>query len=97
MSGFITTPLLITDYYDSLISQLDIYTEETIKKYKENGLPLKTSRGSICCGRYIKEETDELENYGVETFKNPYESQEYSINQTDISEIRDIKSGRIYE
>ena len=97
MSGFITTPLLITDYYDSLISQLDIYTEETIKEYKENGLPLKTNRGSICCGRYINEETDEFENYGVETFKNPYESQEYTINRNDISETEITNKSQVVE
>ena len=41
MNEFMTPPLLITEYYDSLISQIDIYTEETIKEYKEKGLPKK--------------------------------------------------------
>ena len=64
MSGYITTPLLITDYYDSLISQLDIYTEETIKEYKENGLPVQTNREALN-ESFNDEETDETNFRGV--------------------------------
>ena len=50
MSEFITQPLLITEYYDSLISQLDIYTEEKTKEYKEKGLPEKRINDICACG-----------------------------------------------
>ena len=93
MSGYITTPLLITDYYDSLISQLDIYTEETIKEYKENGLPVKTHRETLN-ESFNDEETDE--KYGVETLNNPHEPKRYTIYQTDISEITDISQAEEY-
>lgn len=39
MSEFYTPSLLITDYYDWLINQLDIYIEELIKISKEKHIP----------------------------------------------------------
>ena len=35
MSEFITPALLITEYYDILIKELDILTEEQINEYKD--------------------------------------------------------------
>ena len=81
MIEFYTPSLLITGYYDSLISQLDIYTEERIKEIKENGLTkMKTMIQK-------KRATCNIETYGVETVINPYESQKYTIDRTDISKI----------
>ena len=55
MSDFITPSLLITDYYDSLISQLDIYIEEITKEINEKGLAkIKTNQ------IYVKPSSDKL-------------------------------------
>ena len=93
MNEFMTPPLLITEYYDSLISQIDIYTEETINKYKEKGMPEKRRVVLSNCARRISD-NNAYNKYGVETLKNPYEKQKYSIKRTKIPkiEIETIKS-----
>lgn len=80
MIEFYTPPLLITDYYDSLISQLDIYTEERIKEINEKGL--KKEKISFRINNFISPKRANP----VETINNPYESQKYTIDRTDISE-----------
>ena len=96
-----TPPLLITEYYDSLISQIDIYTEERIKEYKEKGLPIERKRMLLACGRIIFDDetvkTSE-KTYGVETLENPYEEQTYTIERNDISktEITEISQAEEY-
>ena len=72
MSGFVTTPLLITEYYGSVISQLDIYTEETIKEYKENSLPEKR----IINSNRIYDDDEEM-------FRLKRKYNRYSINRTE--------------
>ena len=96
MNEFITPPLLITEYYDSLISQLDIYTEERMKEFKEKGLQLKRIYTFYTCGRrrFYGEKT--YQNYGLETLNNPYISKTYIIDPTDISEIKDISKAQEY-
>lgn len=89
MTEFITTQLLITEYYDSLISQVDIYTEERIKEIKENGLTKIKSTTKL--GTTLHNEP-----YGIEEIRNPYESQRYSIDRTDISEITEISQAEEY-
>ena len=89
-----TPSLLITEYYDSLISQLDINTEETIKEYKENGLPVKLVLTDSWNQSFDNDQTELT--YGVETYNNPYKSQKYTIDRTDISEIRDISQAEEY-
>ena len=98
MNEFITTPLLITEYYDSLISQIDIYTEERIKEYRDKN-------PNEFLNLYAKDDDDKYETvekyeetYGIETLKNPYKSQKYSINRNDISkiEIKDISQAEEY-
>lgn len=90
MNEFYTPPLLITEYYDSLIRQLDIYTEERIKELQETGLPkIEVDSYSYCSTCY--EQTDEIETYGVETINNPYQSKQFTIDttitETEITEL----------
>lgn len=85
MSKFMTTPLLITEYYDSLISQLDIYTEEKIKMYKEKGLPVKRINDRCSCGKVVFVRGKTYPEYGVEMLENPYEEQTYSIDRDEMS------------
>ena len=96
MSEFITPPLLITEYYDSLISQVDIYTEEKIKEYKEKGLPEKRINSIVACGRRIC--AGNPQNYGIESLKNPYEKQKYTRDRNDKPkiEITDIIQAEEY-
>lgn len=63
MSVFYTPSLLITDYYDSLISQLDIYTEERIKEHKEKGLSQTDSNNN----NYDGDSSDSVEESSNET------------------------------
>ena len=97
MSEFVTQPLLITEYYDSLISQLNIYTEEKIKEYKEKGLPEKRINNICACGGIIYVDKN-YHYYGVETMKNPYKEQIYTIDRNDrpIIEITDISEAEEY-
>ena len=95
MIEFYTPSLLITEYYDSLISQLDIYTEETIKEYKENGLPEKKIINSYT--RYDDDdETDDDDMYRITRIFNRYKLRSYSINRTDIPEITEISQAEDY-
>ena len=81
MSEFVTPSLLITEYYDSLISQIDIFTEERIRECKDD------IDEEECGEKYDPSYFDNYGNvYGVETIYNPYKPQKYSINRTDISE-----------
>ena len=81
MSEFITPSLLITEYYDSLISQIDIFTEERIRECKDD------IDEEECGEKYDPSYFENYGNvYGVETIENPYKSQKYSINRNDISE-----------
>ena len=95
MMEFYTPSLLITEYYDSLISQIDIYTEERIREYKEQNLILIRPKIIYKCRNG---QNYEIETYGVETIINPYKSKKISINRTDISdtEITEISQAEEY-
>lgn len=69
-----TVPLLITEYYDSLIRELDIYTEERINYYAKNSLSQVNVITSDAETIGNKSET----TYGVRSFENPYESEKYT-------------------
>lgn len=71
-----TMPLLITEYYDSLIKELDIYTEERIKYYAEKVLPKVNVTTSDA--HPIRNKFEIWSTYGVSSFKNPYESDDYT-------------------
>ena len=62
MSEFTSTPrLLITEYYDSLINQIAIYTEELIKKVKKEILEkLKRLNSSMNFSTKTEEAMDKL-------------------------------------
>lgn len=64
MIELITPALLITNYYDSLINRVDIYTEKRINEYKE-----KKSQP-------INDSYQSTNTYGVKSFNNPYEKTE---------------------
>jgi hypothetical protein len=86
MNEFLTPSLLITEYYDSLINRLDIYTEEKIKKINEKGLEnivkaLRLNYKTVLRESYI--ETNE-----TETLNNPYKSQYYAIDPSGILDTK---------
>lgn len=92
MVEFYTPALLITDYYDSLIAQLDIYTEERIKEYNEKGLTGKdiercifgTRNASFWLGKWPK---------------NPYiksKHQKFNINRNEFTVRADITQVEYY-
>lgn len=64
--------LKILEYFDSLISQIDIYTEKRIIKCKNQTLPNKTS-------------IDNCQKQTEKTFDNTYRSQAYTIDRSDFS------------
>lgn len=99
MNKFITPSLLVTEYYDSVISQLDVYIEERIKEFKENGMQLERIYTFDCCGCGTMFYDNETYNkYGVETLKNPYKKQKYRIKPTKMPkiEIKDISQAEEY-
>ena len=64
MDKFKTPKLLITDYYDEQIRQVDIYIEELLEKYNENDLlPEETKRS--CNSDDIS--SDEKENSHIDS------------------------------
>ena len=69
MSEFLTPRLLITDYYDSLINQLDIYTEELMKQVKMN--LVDEYLGFLKNLNYY----NYTQNYYLEELKNQYTSE----------------------
>ena len=95
MSKIYKTPaLVISDYYDSLISQLDIYTEEKINNIKLNGLP-----NILLVENPNKNVKTNIETtYGVESVNNPYESQKYTIDRAKIpeTEVKDKSEAEEY-
>ena len=95
MSKIYKTPaLVISDYYDSLISQLDIYTEEKINDIKLNGLP-----NILLVENPNKNVKTNIETtYGVESVNNPYESQKYTIDRAEIpeTEVKDKSEAEEY-
>ena len=72
MSDFITPALFITDYYDSLISQLDIYTEEQIEKSKgkcQQDYLNEVRQKAIDSIRNVQEENLQFYNANKKKFK----------------------------
>ena len=78
MDKIISPTLLITDYYDSLIREIDIYTEEQINRYDDQQQQSSIRRIGL------KYNTDTRRTFGVETYKNPYRSDKY----TNLDKIR---------
>lgn len=77
---FYTPSLLIADYCDSLIREIDIYTEELMKpKNKEKKkLNISKCRYSGYAGK---------NRYNIETFENPYiEDDNYTFDSSDLCE-----------
>ena len=79
MSVFYSPSLLIADYYDSLISQLDIYTEERIKEHKEKALSQIDSNNSD------EESSNETR---VEKFEN--RSLKYKIDRSEFAIVTEV-------
>lgn len=75
MNGFISPRLFIIDYYDELIKNIDIYTEEELEKYQDNDLLSDNNTENIL----IPKSDDNIETYGVDSRLDPY-SDEYSYN-----------------
>lgn len=78
----LTSPkILIIDYYDGLIREIDIYTEDTLRKQSDGDMLLSTEE------KTSKEEDkrsnkygNQIETYGVEARIDPYIDQ-YSYDQ----------------
>ena len=96
MFEFYTPSLLIDDYYHSLISEIDIYTDETIKEYRKEGLPIITTVKYRPDKSFDKKQTNENEKFGFEALNNPYKSKKYRINPTKIPEIRKVYEAKKY-
>lgn len=96
MFEFYIPSLLITDYCDSLVSEIDIYTDESINEYKEEGLPIITTVKYRPDKSFGKKQNKEIEQFGLETLNNPYKSQKYKIIRTKIPEIRKIYEAKKY-
>lgn len=88
MVDFVSPKLVIIDYYDSLINQIDIYTEELIEKCQDNDLLLHVFGGENP-GRQKTTLGEELTNYqnGPEMFDffiDPY-NDEYDLDNASIT------------
>ena len=75
MNGFISPRLFIIDYYDELIKNIDIYTEEELEKYQDNDLLSYNNTEDIL----VPKSDDTIETYGVDSRLDPY-SDEYSYD-----------------
>lgn len=75
MEKFKNPKLLITDHYDSIIQQVDIYTEELLAKYTENDLLPKEEVNSF-------DKHKKTSPYNIDGYKDPYESKyEYDMSK----------------
>lgn len=85
MSNFTTPTMLIVDYYDSLINEIDVYTEKLLKR---------TSPESVLSDIHGKQDTalheasgrNKSEDYGVTAYTNPY-SMIYKFEAPDYEKI----------
>ena len=86
MSVFYSPSLLITDYYDSLISQLDIYTEERIKEHKEKGLSQTDSNN------FDGESSDSDEESSNETRVQKFDNRSlnYKIDRNKFANVTEV-------
>lgn len=80
MENFKTPRLLITDHYDKLIQQVDIYIEELLEKYNEHDL-LPVDNGEIS---FLEPTSNDF--YVRDEYKDPYESKyEYNTSKLDVT------------
>ena len=80
MENFKTPKLLITDHYDKLIQQVDIYIEELLEKYNENDL-LPEDNEEISLLEHTSNDF-----YDKDEYKDPYESKyEYEMSKLDVT------------
>ena len=72
---FHSPKLLIVDYYDSLISDIDIYTEQLLEKYTENDLlpnEIKSDEWLIKLPTYRDSDFENKEFFEIESMFDPY-------------------------
>lgn len=86
---FHSPKLLIVDYYDSLISEIDIYTEQLLEKYTENDLlPNEIKRDNMIM-KYPTNQKSDFENkdfFEIESMVDPYkEFYRFEKKQTNVT------------
>lgn len=69
-SQFHSPALLITDYYDELITDVDVYTEELLEKYKRDDLMPQEPEPYEHVARNPWSKDDDF--YGVDAYNDPY-------------------------
>ena len=79
--------LLITNYYDSLINRLDIYTEKRVNEYKEKEKKISQP---------INDSFQSTNTYGVKSFNNPYDHEPtedmFIIDPKSFADLGNLKS-----
>src|SRR5579883_862303 len=85
---FITPRLLISDYYDSLINRIDIYSERLLEHYRENDLlPNEPDEIEIKSNKY-RSDKDKL--LGEKYHRDPYF---YEYNYDDVERQLEVEPG----
>ena len=95
---FHSPKLLIVDYYDSLINEIDIYTEEILKKYTENDVLPDEPKVNLN-DRFNNEKTFKVivndkyhKFFEIDSIIDPYK-EEYKYNNDPI----DVKSKKLHD
>lgn len=89
MSQFYTPMLLIVDYYEALIREIDVYTEELLEKYQDSTNTILAPKPS---NRYVINKQEKVDTHGIEEYIDPYTSN-YMVFNSDLNgnESRNIK------
>jgi hypothetical protein len=86
---FHSPKLLIVDYYDSLISDINIYTEQLLEKYTENDLlpnEIKSDEWLIKLPTYRDSDFENKEFFEIESMFDPYkEHYRFEKKQTNVT------------
>ena len=84
MENFKTPKLLITDHYDSVISQVDILIDELLGKYTENDL-LSEENNWSSARENLSNSDDNYNN--IEGYIDPYQTSEYKYDMSKMIQL----------
>lgn len=97
MAKFISPRLLISDYFDSLVNEVDLRTEELIKQHENNNieLNLEDENENHGTGTTKKRFDSQSETYGFDCYNDPYSTRYRvedieKINPTSLPDTRKI-------
>lgn len=91
MAKFISPRLLISDYFDSLVNEVDLRTEELIKQHESNNIELNLEDENENHGTTKKRFDSQSETYGFDSYNDPY-STRYRVE--DIEKINPLPNTR---